>query len=170
MASAASASTSRSVASTATRLSASGSGNRRRSSNEKASLTGGGGSVRGPDIRLRRHLILADQADRAGHPVRAVVAVAAGVLVQVLLVVALGVVEGPGLLRGPYLGGDVAKTVAPQHVLESLAGCQGRRLLEGGRPVDRAPVLRADVVALTEALRRVVVLPERLEQELRRRQ
>src|SRR5450631_234497 len=61
------------------------------------------------DVPLGRHLILTHDANRAGHPVRAVVAVAAWVLVEVLLVVALGVVEGAGFLGGPCLGGDVAK-------------------------------------------------------------
>src|SRR5664280_374080 len=118
MAAAASVRTSRSVASTATRLSACRSGKRRRTSNEKGTLIDGGRSVRWADIRLGGHLILTYQANRTGHPVRTVVAVATGVLVEVLLVIALGVVEGTGVVDGPYLGGDVAKTVAVQHALE----------------------------------------------------
>src|SRR5450631_1866615 len=163
MAVAASASTSRSVASTATRLSASRSGKRRRTSKEKVSLIAGSWSVRGANIRLGGHLVLAHQANRTGHPVRAVVAVTTGVLVQVLLVVALRIVEGASLLRGPYLGGDVAETVVAQHLLEPLSGGTCHCLLFGGRPVDRAAVLGAQIVTLAEALRRVVVLPERLE-------
>ena len=50
----------------------------------------------GKDVGLRREV---GDADRAGEPVGPVVAVAAGVLVQVLLVVVLGVVERPGLGR-----------------------------------------------------------------------
>src|ERR1019366_1881315 len=65
-------------------------------------------------------------------------------------------------------GGDVAKTVALQHDVECVARRTYCRFLAGGRPVDRAAVLRAEVVALTEALRRIVVLPERLEQQFRR--
>src|ERR1022692_1534882 len=56
------------------------------------------------DVRLGWPLTLTYQADRAGHPVRAMVAVAAGVLVEVLLVVALGVVEPARFLGGPHLG------------------------------------------------------------------
>src|SRR6478672_11760059 len=47
---------------------------------------------------LRRELVLLHEADGAGHAVRPVVAVAAGVLVEVLLVVVLGVVEEAGVL------------------------------------------------------------------------
>src|SRR5665811_852508 len=97
----------------------------------------------------------------------AVVAVAPGVLVEVLLVVALGVAEGAGVLGGPHLCGDGTETVALQHGLEGLPRRTCRCFLIGGRPVDRAPVLRAAIVALAVALRRVVVLPEGLEQKLR---
>src|SRR6478672_6893256 len=123
-------------------------------------------SVRRKDVLLGRELVLAHDADRAGHPVRAVVAVAAGVLVEVLLVVGLCVVERPGLRRRPQLGGDVAVAVLAQDALEGLAGAARRGLLVRGGPVDRRAVLRADVVALAVALRRVVVLPERRHQQL----
>ena len=53
-----------------------------------------------------------------------------------------------------------------QHLLEAVAPALGCRLLGIGARVDRRAVLRADVVALTHALRRVVVLPEHLEQVL----
>ena len=42
------------------------------------------------------------------------VAVAAGVLVEVLLVVVLGVPEGAGLVRRPHLGDDRRQVVAAQ--------------------------------------------------------
>src|SRR5690606_9187746 len=48
---------------------------------------------------LARQLVLPHDPDRAGHAVGPVVAVPARVLVQVLLVVALGVVERTGLGR-----------------------------------------------------------------------
>src|ERR1035437_9867920 len=158
MAVAASVRTSRSVASTATRLSACRSGKRASASNEKVFLTEVARSVRWAHICLGRHFILPHQADRAGHPVGAVVAVATGVLVEVLLVIALGVVEGAGILGGAYLGGDVAEAVAVQHGLKSCSRRTRRRLLAGGRPVDGAAVLGAEVVSLAEALRRVVIL------------
>src|SRR5665811_516172 len=82
------------------------------------------------------------------------------------LVVVLGVVEGASRLGGLHLGGDVTKTVVLQHDLERVTRRSCRCLLMWGGPVDRAAVLRAEVVSLAEALRRVVVLPELLEQEL----
>src|SRR5665811_1332714 len=81
-----------------------------------------GGSLgrRRQHIPLGRELVLLHDADRAGHAVRAVVAVTAGVLVEVLLVVALRVVEGASLIGGAKFGGDVTKTVALQHDLERV--------------------------------------------------
>src|SRR4051812_19201031 len=96
-------------------------------------------------------------ADRAGHTRPADAAVAVRDLVQVLLVVVLGEVERS---RREHLGGDLVEAALGQPRAERLAGA-GRRLeLRVGRRVDRRPVLRADVVALPEALGRVVALPE----------
>ena len=94
-------------------------------------------------------------------------AVAIGHLVEVLLVVALGVVEGQALGRG-HLGRDVA---VPAFGNDSGV-CRGRALDEVallvGRVVDRTAVLRAGVIALAVALRRIVALPEVLEHVVRR--
>src|SRR5262249_10970277 len=64
------------------------------------------------------------------------------------------------------LRGDLAVPALLNDRLERRAGRLGRSRLGGGRGVDRRPVLRSDVVALTHALSRVVVLPEDLEQLL----
>src|SRR4051794_3353586 len=98
--------------------------------------------------------------DRAAHARAAQTAVATGVLLQILLVVGLGEVEGPG---GRDLGGDLAHPGRGQTLLVGVARGLGRRALLVVGVVDGRPVLRADVVALTHALRRVVALPEELE-------
>src|SRR5680860_1064666 len=105
-----------------------------------------------------------------GHLAEAVVAVAPGVLRQVLLVVVLGVVEVPvaGLRQRLDLGRDGAVAGGAQALLVRLArGRGGLGLLRGGG-VDQRAVLRPAVVALTHALRGVVLLPERHEQLLER--
>src|SRR5680860_1064667 len=93
-----------------------------------------------------------------GHLAEAVVAVAPGVLRQVLLVVVLGVVEVPvaGLRQRLDLGRDGAVAGGAQALLVRLArGRGGLGLLRGGG-VDQRAVLRPAVVALTHALRGVV--------------
>src|SRR5262249_50334057 len=112
--------------------------------------------------RLHRALCLRDS-----HPARdarpAEPPGARRVLREVLLVVVLGVVE---LARGGYLGRDLAvaglRELALEHLARRLRGL-GLRVIER---VDRGAVLRPDVVALAHALRRVVVLPEQLEELL----
>src|SRR4051812_42383704 len=105
----------------------------------------------------RRPRSLRRQADRAGDAGAAEAAVAVRVLREVLLVVRLGVVERP---RRRELGRDLAVAGAAQ--LGLIGGARALHLgaLLLARPVDRRAVLRADVVALAEALRRVVSLPE----------
>ena len=110
-------------------------------------------------------------ADRAGHPVGAVVAVAVRVLVQVGLVVVLSQVVGPAelsrrvrcILDGGHAG---AQAQAGQLALEGLADPHGRLVLGGRRRPHRRAVLGADVVAVAVQVRGVVVLPEGLEQGL----
>src|SRR3989442_13068468 len=103
----------------------------------------------------------------AGHARRtrdagpAQAAVPARVLRQVLLVVVLRVIEGR-LLRD--LGGNRAESLLSQGGLERLARLFGRRTLLLHSRVDRAAVLRPDVVALAQSLRGIVVLPEHPQQ------
>src|SRR4029079_7070034 len=93
--------------------------------------------LRRRDVLLGGQLGLADDADRAGHPVRPMVAVAARVLVQVALVVVLGEVERTGVLRRPDLRGDLAEPVVGEHLLEGVARRNRSPLLVRGGPVDR---------------------------------
>ena len=110
-------------------------------------------------------------ADRAGHPVGPVVAVAVRVLVQVGLVVVLSEVVGVaelgrrvrGVLNGSHAG---AQAQAGQLALEGLTDPCGRLALGGRRRPYRRAVLGADVVAVAVQVRGVVVLPEGLEQGL----
>src|SRR5690606_26577635 len=87
----------------------------------------------------------------------------AGILGEILLVVVLGEVEGA---RRQDLGrdGPVAGGLQPLGV--GVPGPFGRCRLRCGKGVYPGPVLRAHVVALAVALRRVVVLPEDLQQVL----
>ena len=110
-------------------------------------------------------------ADRAGDPVGAMVAVAVRVLVQVGLVVVLSEVVGVaelgrrvgGVLDGGHAG---AQAQAGQFALEGLTDPRGRFALGGRRRPYRRAVLGADVVAVAVQVRGVVVLPEGLEQGL----
>ena len=88
-------------------------------------------------------------------------AVAVGVLGQVLLVVVLRVEELVGIRD---LGRDLAVSATSEHRLERVTGLQRRLLLRVRGHVDRRAVLRADVIPLPHPLRRVVRLPEQLEQ------
>src|SRR5262249_29069569 len=84
-------------------------------------------------------------------------AIAVRVLRQVLLVVGLRVVE---LVGGLDLGGDVAVAGGPELLLIALERRLGSLALSLVRPQNQRAVLRADVVALPHALRRIVRLPE----------
>ena len=128
----------------------------------------GRGVVGGQDVGLGGKV---READRAGHPVGAVVAVAAGVLVQIGLVVVLGQVVGAAELsrrvRGVLDGGDAgSQAQASQLALECLADPHSRLALGRRRRPHRRAVLGADVVAVAVQVRGVVVLPEGLEQGL----
>ena len=128
----------------------------------------GRGVVGGQDVGLGGKV---READRAGHPVGAVVAVAAGVLVQVGLVVVLGQVVGAAELsrrvRGLLDGGDAgSQAQSGQLALEGLTDPRGRLALGRRRRPHRRAVLGADVVAMAVQVRGVVVLPESLEQGL----
>src|SRR5262249_55974189 len=94
-------------------------------------------------------------ARRTRHAGAAVAAVAPGVLAQVLLVIALGVVE---LGRIQDLGGDAAVPGRAQRTLITVARSLGDAALLGREDVDAGAVLRADVVALAHALRGIVRL------------
>ena len=128
----------------------------------------GRGVVGGQDVGLGGKV---READRAGHPVGAVVAVAAGVLVQIGLVVVLGQVVGAAELsrrvRGVLDGGDAgSQAQSGQLALEGLTDPRGRLALGRRRRPHRRAVLGADVVAMAVQVRGVVVLPESLEQGL----
>src|SRR5690606_8463791 len=117
---------------------------------------------RGPLVTSGPALRGAREGDARGR----VAAVAVRVLVEVLLVVVLGVVERAGLGGGSHLGRDRVVALGLEHRAVALGGLADRPLLLRRRPVHGRPVLRADVVALAEALRRVVALPEDLEELL----
>src|SRR5207248_9528568 len=102
-------------------------------------------------------------ADWAAHAGAAQPAVAAGHLVEVLLVVVLGVVEGR---RVADLGGDLAVALGPQPLLIAVPRGLGRGALGVGVGVDRGAVLGPHVVALPHSLGRVVALPEGPQQVL----
>src|SRR5437867_8880497 len=93
----------------------------------------------------------------------AVAAVAPRVLAQVLLMIALGVVE---LRRVDDLGGDAAVAGRAQRALIGVARGLGDAPLLGRERVDAGAVLRADVVALPPALPVTVRLPAHLEPPL----
>src|SRR5438045_3015508 len=101
------------------------------------------------------------EADLARHAGPAQTAVTVRVLRQVLLVIVLRVVE---LWRGDDLRGDPPVSGLAQRLLIVVT-----RAFRGGAlrlvvVVDAGSILRADVPALPHALRRIVTLPERLQQ------
>src|SRR5258708_29211711 len=98
---------------------------------------------------------------RAGNADAAEAAVAAGVLLEVALVIFLG---RPKFWRVGDLRRDAAMTRRRELALVRVARRFGGAALLRSRREDRRGVLRADVVALAVALRRVVVLPEDAEQ------
>src|SRR5215217_5031767 len=99
--------------------------------------------------------------DRTAHAGPAETAISVRNLVEVLLVVALGVVERAG---GRDLRGNRIIAGTPQGLLVSVAGLLGGPALLVVGVVDRRAVLRAYVVALAHSLCRVVGLPEHREQ------
>ena len=97
----------------------------------------------------------------AGDADAAEVAVAVGVLGQILRVVVLGVEE---FWRVHDFGRDRAATGFGEFGLIGCAAGLGGGFLGVTRGVDAGAVLRAGVVALAHALRRVVGFPEQLQQ------
>src|SRR5262249_40580542 len=112
---------------------------------------------RGPSLRRNT------QPDRAAHAGAAQAAIAVGGLGEVLLGIVLGVVERG---RVDDLGGYGAHAVLGELLLEHGERGLGLLLLLGREGVDAGAVLRADIVALAHALRRVVAFPEDLEERL----
>src|SRR6266581_7633393 len=100
-------------------------------------------------------------ADRAAHAGATEAAVPVPILREVLLMVVLGVVE---LGRRLDLRRDRAVSRRGQLLLERVARSLGRAPLIVVRVVDAGPVLRAGIVPLPHALRRIVVLPEHFQQ------
>src|SRR5690606_33746137 len=100
------------------------------------------------------------------HAAAAEPAVPAGIFREILLVIILGVVER---LLAADLRRDPAEPARRQRALVAVAAAHGLRASRVAADVDRGPILRADIVALAHALRRVVRFPEQLKQ-LRERQ
>src|SRR5579885_875460 len=114
-----------------------------------------------PAARLYAPLRLGrEEADGTGDAGAAEAAVAVRILREVLLVVVLGVVERPGLRD---LGGDLAVARFRELLLEHRARRLRHLPLRLAAPVDSGAVLRAEIVPLPHALRRVVALPAELE-------
>src|SRR5829696_3335983 len=101
------------------------------------------------------------ESDRATHAGTAQTAVSVRYLVQVLLVVGLGIVERAS---GRNLRGNRIVTGTPKRLLVGVTALLSGPTLLVTRVVDCRAVLRADVVALTHPLRRVMGLPEHCEQ------
>src|SRR5215207_10422893 len=101
------------------------------------------------------------EPDRTAHAGPAETAISVRNLVEVLLMVALGIVERAG---GRDLRGNRIIAGTPQGLLVGVAGLLGGPALLVVRAVDRRAVLRAFVVALAHPLCRVVGLPEHREQ------
>src|SRR5580704_294269 len=101
--------------------------------------------------------------DRAAHAGAAKSAITVRILRQVLLVIVLGEIERR---RIADLGGDRPHPLGFERL--GIGGLRGLRrgALLRREYVDAGTVLRADVVALTHALGRIVAFPKRLEQFL----
>src|SRR5262249_39557434 len=106
---------------------------------------------------------LSENAHRAADSGSAEAAVAVRVLAEILLVIVLGVIE---LRRRADLRGDETVALLFQRLLERFLRLERRLELLLAVGVDGRAVLRAGVVALAHALRRVVSFPEFLEQGL----
>src|SRR3954453_2068609 len=111
--------------------------------------------------RPRTTRSLDPDADRAADARATQTAVTIRILRQVLLVIVLGEIE---IGRRQDLGGDQTVTRLRQRLLELLLRMLRRLALLFVEEVDPRSILRADVVPLPHALRRIVALPERLQQ------
>src|SRR5262245_53642261 len=100
-------------------------------------------------------------ADRTADAGAAETAIAARVLRQILLVVVLGEIERR---RVEDFGGDGVEAPRLEFLLVHRLRRLGGFALRRRGYIDAGAILRADVVALAHALRRVVVLPEGLEE------
>src|SRR5438105_435587 len=95
-----------------------------------------------PIVAGYRRSVSSGDPNGTAQPGAADAAVPARVLGQVLLMVGLGVVEGPG---GGDLGGDGPVAAGGEHRLERVSRRLGRLPLQLGVGVGRRPVLRAVV-------------------------
>src|SRR5258708_14588837 len=111
--------------------------------------------------RAREGWLRGGGGDAAGDAGAGETAVAVRHLVQVLLVVVLGVVEGAG---GLDLGRDRLVSRGAERLVVGLPRHLRRCFLAIAGEVDAGAVLSADVVALAHPLGRVVLLEEDLEQ------
>src|SRR5438874_10356130 len=102
-------------------------------------------------------------ADGTGHAGSAEPAIPVRILGQILLMVLLGVIE---LRRLDDLGRDRSVPGGCQLRLVRVARRLGRAPLIVVVAVDPRSILRADVVALPHALRRIVAFPKRFQQIL----
>src|SRR5881397_855530 len=113
--------------------------------------------VEGCGLRVPSSSCSGSGANRAAHAGAAEAAISVRVLREVLLMVVLGVVE---LGRRLDLRRDRAVSRRGQLLLKRVARSLGRALLIVVRVVNARAVLRAGIVPLPHALRRIVVLPE----------
>src|SRR5258706_13812833 len=111
--------------------------------------------------RITAPLRAGHHSDGTGDARTTEAAIARRVLAEVLLVIVLGVVE---LRRRADFGGDGAKAFLVERLLERFLGSLRRLELLIAVGIDGRAVLRAGIVALAHALRRVVAFPENLEQ------
>src|SRR6516225_4328442 len=109
--------------------------------------------------RLRLNL----RADRTRDAGAAMAAIAVGVLGEILLVVVLGEIERAGR---DDLGGDRPVAGLRQRLGVAVARGLGRLTLRLAHVIDRRTVLRADIIALAHALRRVMAFPEAAQQRV----
>src|SRR3984893_6127856 len=70
------------------------------------------------------------------------------------------------LAGGRDLGGDGAEAFCGERLLIGGARRFRRLSLRITKRVDRGAILRADIIALTHALRRVVIFPERFQEQV----
>src|SRR5262245_57146365 len=99
--------------------------------------------------------------DRAAHAGTAKPAISARILREILLMVIFRIIEGA---RVENLGGDRIEAARLERTLVHCLALFGEFALLRREHINAGAILRADVVALTHALRRIVILPERLEQ------
>ena len=119
--------------------------------------------VRGDEVEDEVDQALYADADRARHAGAAQSAIARRILGEILLMIVLGEIE---FGRRRDLGGDGAETLGSKRLLIHRLRRVGGFALRIAERVDRRTILRADIVALAHALRRVVIFPERLQQLL----